>query len=175
MAKPYRIYIDDLEIPVTPAEIEESVGSNNDFYNLLNGDTYSALRKSKPSEWNFEFYAFSKPHPSVDLFVPQDVIKTKLKDLKKEKTVFEFIVLRSSSDINLKNSLCKYMLLEDFRFKENADWGTNIKISLTLKEVHPVVTTKLEQGEQGLDKNVNYEKKEDNTPRATSIIEINVT
>lgn len=171
-ANPYKVYIDDMEIPVTPAEIQTKFKSNNDFYKLMNGEVYTAIRKPDLDSWSFSFYAFSKPHPSVDLFVPQEVIKDKLKILKDEKKVFEFIVIRQTSDMTLKNSICKYMTLEDYSIKENADWGTNIVITLELKEYKPLITVKLETKENGKA----YKTKEENNNKTINIdIDLNKT
>ena len=164
-ANPYKVYIDDMEIPVTPAEISTKFKSKNDFYSLMNGEVFTAIRKPDLDSWSFGFYAFSKPHPSVDLFTSQDVIRDKLKSLKADKKVFEFIVIRTTSDMSLKNSICKFMTLEDYDIKENADWRTNIFITLELKEYKPLITVKLEQKEDGRA----YEVREENKDSSINI------
>lgn len=159
-SKPYILYIDDMEIPVTPAEIKTEQKSKNDFYSLINGNTFTALRKPALKEWSFDFYAFSKRHPFVETFISQDVIKEKLDTLKKEKRVFQFIVLRATSDVSLKNSFCFYMTLEDYSIRESADIGTNIIISLKLKEYQPIRTVKLKEASSKNEVSQNAQQKE---------------
>lgn len=143
MKKPYQIYIDGMEIPITPSKINNKIDGQNDFYNLVNGETYTVLRKSKLQEYSFSFYAFSHEHDGVDLFTPQQEIINKLEELKKEKKIFEFVILRITSDPSLRNSICKYMTLEDYSIKEDSNIGTNILIDLILKEYQPLKTVKL--------------------------------
>ena len=154
--EPYIIYIDGMEIPVTPSEIEKKSPSANDFYKLMNGETFTALQKPDPDVWNFEFYALAKEHPSVATFIPQDRIKNKLDELKDKKIVFEFIVIRATSDISLKNSFCKFMTLEDHSIKEDSKWNNNIKIKLEVKEYFPLKTQKLVDAVDDLDNTVKF-------------------
>lgn len=172
-AEAYIIYIDGMEIPVTPTEIGTRSPSANVFYKLMNGETFTALQKPDPDVWKFEFYAFAKEHPSVATFIPQDVIKNKLDKLKDDKTVFEFIVIRASSDISLKNSFCKFMTLEDHSISEDSRWNNNIKIKLEVKEYFPLKTVKLVDGADDLDNNIKYQVKE--APDANKNPEIPVT
>lgn len=142
-AKAYILYIDDMEIPITPAVIKQDKKSQNDFYSLVNGETYTALRKPKLDEWSFAFYAFLEKPDAAPVHYSQEYIKNKLKNLKDKKTVFDFIVIRASSSPNLANSICAYMTLEDYNIEENADYSRNILITLNLKEYQPLITKKL--------------------------------
>ncbi|MDY3902455.1 peptidoglycan-binding LysM [Peptoniphilus sp. SGI.035] len=150
--KPYQLYIDGMEIPITPAKIKNKIPGQNDFYDLVNGETYTVLRKSKLAEYSFSFYAFSDEHEGVDLYIPQQEIISKLEELKKEKKIFEFVILRITSDPNLRNSICKYMTLEDYVIDEDSKIGTNILIDLTLKEYQPLKTVKLKDTGSSTDK-----------------------
>lgn len=141
--QPYRLYIDGMEIPITPSKIKDDVKGKNEVLELLNGESYSVIKKSKLEDYSFSFYAFSHEHPGVDLFIPQDEIIEKLKSLKREKKVFEFIVLRTSSDVTLRNSICEYMKLEDYTIDEDHKYGTNNLITLKLQEYTPLGTIKL--------------------------------
>ena len=57
--KPYQLYIDGMEIPITPSKIKNKISGQNDFYDLVNGETYTVLRRSKLQEYAFSFYACS--------------------------------------------------------------------------------------------------------------------
>lgn len=141
--KPYQIFLDGMEIPITPSKIKDKFDGQNDFYNLVNGETFTVMRKSKLEEFSFSFYAFSEEHEGVDLFTPQQEILKKLKELKKDKKAFEFVILRTPSDPNLRNSICKYMTLENYSIDEDSKYGTNVIITLNLKEYQPLKTVKL--------------------------------
>lgn len=172
-AEAYIIYIDGMEIPVTPSAIDKESPSANVFYKLMNGETFTALQKPDPDVWKFEFYAFAKEHPSISRHIPQDVIKNKLDMLKDKKIVFEFIVIRASSDISLKNSFCKFMTLEDHSVGEDAKWNNNIKIKLQVKEYFPLKTIKLVDGADDINNSVKYQVSE--APDANNNSEIPVT
>lgn len=172
-AEAYIIYIDGMEIPVTPSAIGKESPSANVFYKLMNGETFTALQKPNPDVWKFEFYAFAKEHPSISRHIPQDVIKNKLDELKDKKIVFEFIVIRASSDISLKNSFCKFMTLEDHSIGEDARWNNNIKIKLEVKENFPLKTVKLIDGVDNLENTIKYQVAE--APDANKNPEIPVT
>ncbi len=142
-AEAYEIYIDGWQVPITPAELDMSVGSKNEFLDLINGNTYTAIKKRELKEFSFSFYSFSHPHPSVGNFISQSQVIKNLEDLKNKKKVFEFVIIRTSSDPELKNSTCKYTTLEDYKIHEDTDYGTNIKIDVTLKEYIPLKTVKI--------------------------------
>lgn len=143
MAEAYEFYINGWQVPITPSELEMSVDSKNDFLNLINGETYTVLHKRELKEFSFSFFSFSHPHPSVGNFISQAQVLKNLEDLKNNKEVFEFVIIRTSSDPELKNSTCRYTTLEDFKVLEDSQYGTNIKISVTLKEYIPIKTVKL--------------------------------
>lgn len=142
-SKPYQLFLDGMEIPITPAKIKNKVDGQNEFYSLVNGETFTVIRDSKLQEFTFSFYAFSEEHDGVDLHIPQQEILKKLESLKKDKKPFEFVILRTPSDPNLRNSVCKYTTLEDYLIDEDSKYGTNIIISLDLKEYQPLKTVKL--------------------------------
>lgn len=144
MNKPYKVYIDGLEIPVTPAKISNSFKGDNNFLKLLNGENFTVLKKPKLFEFKFSFYIFSHPHPGVDIFTRQETILDKLADLKDNKKAFEFVVLRTASDPTLRNSVCKNMTLEDYDIEEDTRHGTNAIVTVNLKEYQPLKTIKLE-------------------------------
>lgn len=145
--EPYILYVDGMEIPVTPAKIKSKIGSKNDFYELLNGETYTVKKDKKPVEYTFSFYAFSHPHENVNTFTPQQQIIDKLEELKKELKDFEFVILRTPSDPSLRNTTCKHMTLEDYDIDEDSKYGTNIIITLNLKEFMPLKTVELKKEE----------------------------
>lgn len=142
---PYIFYIDGMEIPVTPSKNNNKVDGQNDVYSLVNGESYTALRKAKLQKYNFSFYAFSEEHPQIATYTPQEEIIKKLETLKKDKKVFEFVILRNTSDPSLRNSNCKHMTLEDYAIHEDTRYGTNILIDVSLQEYQPLKTVKLEE------------------------------
>lgn len=143
MKNPYILYIDGMEIPVTPAKIRDKRDSQNEFYDLINGETYTVKRKSALKTFPFSFFIFSNPHPGVSTFIPQQTIIKKLEDLVKERKEFEFAVIRTPSDPSLRNSTCKFVTLEDWEIEEDSKYGTNAIINLELKEYQPLKTIKL--------------------------------
>ena len=39
--KPYQLYIDGMEIPITPSKIKNKISGQNDFYDLVNGISFT--------------------------------------------------------------------------------------------------------------------------------------
>ena len=152
MKDAYEFYIDGWQVPITPAEFEMSVDSKNDFLDLINGEVYTVLNKRELKEFSFSFFSFAHPHPSVGNFISQAEVLKNLEDLKNDKKVFEFVIIRTSSDPELKNSTCKYTTLEDYKVNEDSKYGNNIKISVTLKEYIPLKTIKLKDANDSNDK-----------------------
>jgi len=156
MVNPYKLYIDGMEIPITPSSIDNDINGQNETYKLLNGETFTALKQSKLQTYEFSFYAFSKEHPQVELYTPQEEIIAKLKELKTEKKAFEFVILRMSSDPSLRNSVCKFTTLEDYSIKEDSKYGTAIIIEVKLQEYQPLKTITFKEA----DTSINVDKVE---------------
>lgn len=170
--KPYRVYLDEMEIPVTPSRIRNKRSGRNEFYHLINGETFTVLRTSKLEEFSFSFYALSKNQEGVDFFLSQQEIISKLEELKKEKKAFEFVILRIASDQHLRNSLCKYMTLEDYAIEEDAKYGTNLLITVELKEYQPLKTITLQDATKNREKRQVYEKRSIEETKSKNTISI---
>ena len=140
MDKGYDFYIDDLLLPITPKKINTKIKNKNKIITLLNGEELNLLKKPGLTEFNFEFRIPSEDFPSVKNFVSPQVVLNKLEDLKLNKKSFQFMILRSQYQENLNNSINKSVTLEDYEILEDADNGTDLIISIALKQYIPLKT-----------------------------------
>lgn len=140
MNKGYDFYIDDLLLPITPKKINTKIKNKNKVFTLLNGEELNLLKKPGLTEFSFEFRVPTDDFPSVKQFISPQIILNKLEKLKVEKKAFQFIIIRSSYQENLNNSINKSVTLEDYEILEDADNGTDLIISVNLKQYLPIKT-----------------------------------
>ena len=137
MNKGYDFYIDDLLLPITPKKINTKIKNKNKVVTLLNGEELNLLKKPGLTEFSFEFRVPTDDFPSVKQFISPQIILNKLEKLKVEKKAFQFIIIRSSYQENLNNSINKSVTLEDYEILEDADNGADLIISVNLKQYLP--------------------------------------
>ena len=140
MNKGYDFYIDDLLLPITPKKINTKIKNKNKVVTLLNGEELNLLKKPGLTEFSFEFRVPADDFPSVKQFISPQIILNKLEKLKTEKKAFQFIIIRSSYQENLNNSINKSVTLEDYEILEDADNGADLIISVNLKQYLPIKT-----------------------------------
>lgn len=140
MNKGYDFYIDDLLLPITPKKINTKIKNKNKVVTLLNGEELNLLKKPGLTEFSFEFRVPTDDFPSVKQFISPQIILNKLEKLKVEKKAFQFIIIRSSYQENLNNSINKSVTLEDYEILEDADNGADLIISVNLKQYLPIKT-----------------------------------
>lgn len=140
MNKGYDFYIDNLLLPITPKKINTKIKNKNKVVTLLNGEELNLLKKPGLTEFNFEFRVPSEDFPAVKRYVSPQTVLNKLEDLKIKKKSFQFIILRSQYQENLKNSINKSVTLEDYEIIEDAENGADLIISISLKQYLPLKT-----------------------------------
>lgn len=140
MNKGYDFYIDNLLLPITPKKINAKIKNKNKVVTLLNGEELNLLKKPGLTEFDFEFRVPSEDFPAVKRYVSPQTVLNKLEDLKVKKKSFQFIILRSQYQENLKNSINKSVTLEDYEIIEDAENGADLIISISLKQYLPLKT-----------------------------------
>lgn len=140
MNKGYDFYIDNLLLPITPKKINTKIKNKNKVVTLLNGEELNLLKKPGLTEFDFEFRVPSEDFPAVKRYVSPQTVLNKLEDLKVKKKSFQFIIIRSQYQENLKNSINKSVTLEDYEIIEDAENGADLIISISLKQYLPLKT-----------------------------------
>ena len=138
MTNGYNFYFADgsdvLTFPITPGELNITVGSNNKTITLINEGDINVLKSPSLIEVEFEArfpmrkYPYSRHHSSFQVYF--DFIKK----LKEDKRPFRFIVARMTPSNKRLWDTNLLVALEDFEITENADEGDDVLINFKLKQ-----------------------------------------
>lgn len=175
----YRFYLDDILLPVTPAELSVKVGDKNETIELLNDKDLILLRNPALSEISFSALIPSQEVPYAvyenNKFIASSEIITKIQKLKYDKKKFLFSVIRHIGDKTYFDSMIK-VVLSDYDIKESVDEGFDLVININLKEFKETSTQvgKITKDEKG-NSIIQYEKVvEDNNFLPSQIISENL-
>lgn len=143
----YRLYLDGVLMPVTPAKITLKINNQNETATLLNGEEINRLRAAGLSEVSFELLLPQGSYPFVSGTAGSvsDYL-TLLERLKTEQKPFQFILNRGARYYtDLTVSLEHYEVVEDA-----ADGGdSRVKVSLKQYRAYGVKRVKLTAEGQG--------------------------
>lgn len=128
----HKFYLDSLELPLAPSKLVIKVGNENKTVNLINLGEVNLLRLPKLTEISFEFLVISK---NVYDILEMDIVNIlgRLEDLKVSKRPFRFIVTREG-DVGFDFDTNILVSLEDYTITEDANLGSDILISINLKQ-----------------------------------------
>lgn len=138
----YYFFLDKLLLPVTPSDLNISIGSRNETISLINDGEINILKSPNLREISFTFMLPSQQYPFVLYYTPASVFLRYLQYLKENKSVFQFIVTRmvkNRYDYATNITVC----LESYEIIESAENGSDINVSITLKEYKEYGTKKL--------------------------------
>ena len=123
-----------LILPITPSELNITIGSNNKVVTLINEGDINILKSPSLTEFEFEARFPMRKYPySREPLNFEDYLNT-FTDLKTNKTPFIFSVIRRTSSDKGTWGTTRKVSLEEMDIKENADEGDDVLISFKLKE-----------------------------------------
>lgn len=133
----YKIYIDDLLLPMGTDKLETTVNDRDDEMELINGEVISIIKSPGLTTWKFTTLvapykitgALYGDDENYRLVLTDDVI-SKLESLKLSKKPFQFVVVRSG---NLGKTSTT-VTLQDFKRTESVDNATLSEIEIKLRE-----------------------------------------
>ena len=177
----YKFYLDDILLPVTPAELSVKVGDKNETIELLNDKDLILLRNPALSEISFSILLPAQNVPYAvyenNKFIEAGEIIKKIQKLKDDKKKFLFSVIRRIGDKTYFDSMIK-VVLSDYDTKESADEGFDLIMNINLKEYKEASTQvgKITQNEKG-NPIIQYEKVVDDSFLPPQIIgdDLNIT
>ena len=177
----YKFYLDDILLPVTPAELSVKVGDKNETIELLNDKDLILLRNPALSEISFSILLPAQNVPYAiyenNKFVEAGEIIKKIQKLKDDKKKFLFSVIRRIGNKTYFDSMIK-VVLSDYDTKESADEGFDIIMNINLKEYKEASTQvgKITQDEKG-NPIIQYEKvvENDDSPFKAGDVDLNKT
>lgn len=145
----YRFYIDGVQLPIAPSEHATQINSNNEQMQLLSGDEINILKKPKLTDFSFTCDLPLIETKGSYIYYPQGKFQSAQKyldmfeNLKKQKKVFDFIIVRDYGNQELFDTKMK-VSLEDYKIDENAEYGAVVKVELRLKQYKEYSTKKLD-------------------------------
>jgi hypothetical protein len=138
MTNGYNFYFKDgsdvLTFPITPEELNITVGSNNKVVTLINEGDINILKSPSLIEVEFEARFPMRKYPYSREVGDFQTYHDKFKELKEKRKSFRFIVARSTPNGKRTWDTNLLMALEDYELKESADEGDDVIISFKLKQ-----------------------------------------
>lgn len=135
----YTVHLGDTKLPVTPETITITIKNQNKTITLINEGEVNLLKTPGLSDVSFSFlvpqqnYHFAEDLENV--FVYTDM----LEDYKINRKAFQFIVYREVGNRKLFKTNMK-VSLEDYEIKESFENGTDLLISVNLKQYRDPAT-----------------------------------
>lgn len=136
----YKFYFADTStkelftFPITPGELEISVGSNNKVVTLIDEGDINILKSPALIEISFEARFPMRQYPYARSFKEFESYFDKIKALKEQKTPFRFIVARETLDEKKTWDTNLLVALEEFTIKEDAEEGDDVLVDFELKQ-----------------------------------------
>lgn len=133
MSKAYRVYIDGLLFPVAPTQINEKIVSKNKVYSLVNGNDFNVLKEAGLTEFEFDLLLPNVQYPFAeykDGYQSAIHYLDKLAELKASKKSFKLVIMKMGTAAKVK----MYVSLESYTIKDDAANGTDVVVSVVLKE-----------------------------------------
>ncbi|GHU85624.1 peptidoglycan-binding protein [Clostridia bacterium] len=133
----YLIYLDKVQLPITPSKISMKIKNKNVVITLINDGELNLLKAPGLTEISFEISLPQVKYPFASYpngLKNADYFMEKLEKLKVNKKPFQFICSRKGAngkslfDTNLKVSL------EGYSVEENAKEGLDVLVTVELKQ-----------------------------------------
>lgn len=139
----YDFYLDGVQLPIAPGKLEVKVTNKNKTVDLINMGEVNILKKEGLSEISFEAeFTHNKLPFYRGAFRNVQFFLSKLELLKTDCKPFQFIVSRQLGNKVLFNTNMK-VSLEEYTILEDADNGSDTKVSIKLKQYRDYSTKKL--------------------------------
>lgn len=134
----YNFYMDKMLLPVTPSKMQIKINNKNKSMTLLNDGEINILKSPGLTEITFDFILPNVKYPFAiykgNKFRDAEYFLKKIEKLKTKRKAFRFIVVREiQSGDNLFDTNMK-VSLEDYTITDSAENGTDISVSIKLKQ-----------------------------------------
>ncbi|HBF5910248.1 TPA: LysM peptidoglycan-binding domain-containing protein [Clostridioides difficile] len=139
----YDFYLDGVQLPIAPAKLEIKITNKNKTVDLINTGEVNILKKEGLSEISFEAeFTHNKLPFCRGQFRDVQFFLSKLELLKTDCKPFQFIVSRELGNKVLFNTNMK-VSLEEYNIVEDAENGSDVKVTIKLKQYRDYSTKKL--------------------------------
>ena len=142
----YDFYIDRMQLPIAPSKLQLKVNNGNKTIDLMNIGEVNLLKNPKLSDISFEFRLISRGMYQQSEVSAEDYL-SKLESLKLNKMPFRFIVTRKG-DVGFKYDTNMLVSLESYTITEDANEGSDIFVSVNLKQYKEFGVTTIKEVQQ---------------------------
>ena len=145
----YIVFLDDMEFPIAPDQIQIKINGKNKTVTLVNESEINILKKAGLSDISFKLRIPHNPLPFARNLQSVTYYLNKLELMKVNQKPFQFIVVRPGMyNTNLTVSL------EDYRIDENAENGEMTVVDIQLKQFRDYGDVKAKIEEKTVDGNI---------------------
>lgn len=132
----YRMYLDGLLMPITPAKVTTKIRGQNEMVTLISGDAVNLLKAPGLTELSFELLLPQTSYPfAVGITLPPSVYLARFERLKTSRTPFQWILSRSRPGVLLSLFYSSLTVsLEDYEIIDDAEEGFDLKVRMELKQ-----------------------------------------
>lgn len=165
----YYFFLGETMLPVAPSKLDVTINGRNKTINLIETGEVNLINTTGLSDVSFTFLLPNQAYPFANYdasltrgiagallgnafsFQKAERFLTAVKNLKADKNPTRFIVSRMGFDYSLLWSTNLLCTVEDYTTTEDAKNGTDVEVSIKLKEYVPYGTKEVEvkKGEDG--------------------------
>lgn len=142
----YKMYLDGVLLPVTPASLKVKISNKNTTVTLINDGEINILKTAGLTELSFTALLPQVQHPFAvypDGFQNAGFYMQKLERLKTGKKPFQFVFTRTLPDGTPLFDTDIKVSLEDYTLTEDAKNGLDVNVKVKLKQYREYATKKL--------------------------------
>ena len=141
----YRMYLDGLLVPITPAKVTTQINNQNETLTLITGEEINQLKAPGLSDVSFDLLLPQVSYPfAVGVTLPPAAYLDRLERLKTSKAPFQWILSRCLPRSILPLFYSNMTVsLEDYQIVDDAEEGFDLKVKVQLKQYRPYGTRRL--------------------------------
>lgn len=133
----YSLFLDGVQMPITPAKLQLKIKNKNSTVNLINESEVSILKAAGLSEWSFDVLLPQVQYPFAVYngdFKPADYFLAKFEQLKTGKKPFQLVISRVMPSGRILFDTSMKVSLEEYTTTEDAKSGFDVTVGLKLKQ-----------------------------------------
>lgn len=133
----YQIYLAGVLFPVAPAKLKMKINGQNKTMNLINGQEINVLNPAGLTEMDFDLLLPSVEYPFADYedgFETPEYFLEELEQIMISRRPVRFMLIRESPSGDSFFDTNMSVSLEDYSISEDAKDGTDITVSISLKQ-----------------------------------------
>lgn len=167
----YLLYLDGMLLPVTPPAIKVSYKSSNETVRLIDGGQVTFLRQGELPVFSFELllprhkYSFCRYESG---FKNPEYYVEKLLAIRGGRVPFRFICTRTAGNGSYLDDTNVRVSLEDMSIQEDADEGSDIVLSLQVREYREYSASRVKIEKAAAAASVLSARETDNSPTVTT-------